>query len=163
MWSGTTIPEAHILRKHRVTAGPGLSVAFRYHVADVGAVDGQGGEDDDDDPDRPRDVEGAVGHGLVALHDPGGAFPDHRRPRPAGQVPVRVLLAGRDTVPGPVDRTAHEVHLDGIAGRGVHAVHHQPGQDADHHRLPWIAGQVGAQPGHAARYVDRIAQEVVGE
>ena len=60
------------------------SVALGYYVTDVGAVDGQGGEDDRHDLHRPPDVAGPVRHRLVAAHDPGGPFPDHRGPGPAG-------------------------------------------------------------------------------
>ena len=132
---------------------PALSVSLGHHVADVGAVDGQGGQDDREDPDRDPDISGPVRDGQVVLHDPGGPFPDQRRPRPAGQVPSRVLLAGRDRVPGPVHGPADEVQLDGVAGRGVHAVHHQAGQDADDHRLPPEARQVGAQPVEPVRHL----------
>ena len=99
-------------------------VPLRYHVADVAAVDGQGGQDDCADPHRPPDVEGPVRHRQATVHDPGSAFPDHRRPWPARQVPVRILLSGGDRIPGPVYRPADEVQLDGVPGRGVDAVHH---------------------------------------
>src|SRR6266852_3507094 len=93
--------------------GAAVSVSLRYHVADIAAIDSQAGEDDRDDPHCPPDVAGTVRHRQVVVHDPCGTFPDHRRPWPAGQVAVRILLAGGDRVPGLVHRPADEVKLDG--------------------------------------------------
>ena len=61
----------------------GSSVPLGDHVADVGAVDGQGAQDHRDDPHGHADVEGPVRHRQLVGQDPGGAFPDHRGPRPA--------------------------------------------------------------------------------
>src|SRR6266700_6807463 len=57
-------------RKRRRAAA---SVSLGHHVADVAAVDGQGGEDDRHELHRPPDVAGPVRHRQVVLHDPRGA------------------------------------------------------------------------------------------
>jgi pimeloyl-ACP methyl ester carboxylesterase len=155
---------ARFFTRHlRPVGASALSVASGHHVTDVCAVDGERSQDDRKNPDRDPDIAGPVRDGQAVLHDPGGTFPDHRRPRPAGQVPVRILLAGGDRIPGPVHRPADEVQLDRVAGRSVHAVHHQAGQDTDQHGLPRTARQVGAQPVQPARQVRRIVQCAVRE
>jgi multiple sugar transport system permease protein len=165
-----TVPVAivfFVFQRYIMRTGEGaikeLPVALGDDVPDVGAVNGQGTEDDGEDLDRERDVELAVRDCQVVLHDPGCALADHWRQGPPGQVMFRVHFAGGDGVPGLVHRPADEVELDRVAGRSVDPVDHQAGRDPDDRRLPREPCHVGTQPGEQVREVHRIVHRVVRE